>query len=80
MIGSPLIVLMDEPTSGMDPKARQDMWKIMNNTINNNTNSTFIITTHSLDEAEALCSKMAILVEGDIKTIGSLQTLKNKYS
>lgn len=63
---------MDEPSSGMDPGARINMWKIMNKMICENKESTFIITTHSLEEAETLCSKLAILVEGDIKSIGSL--------
>lgn len=72
--------MMDEPTSGMDPKARMDMWNVMNQMIYANKNQTFIITTHSLEEAEFLCNKLAIIVEGSIRTIGSLQELKNKYN
>jgi len=73
LIGNPQIILMDEPSSGMDPGARLNMWKIMNKMIKQIKDSTFILTTHSLEEAETLCTKIAILVEGDIKTIGSLQ-------
>lgn len=72
LLGNPLIVMMDEPTSGMDPKARMDMWNVMNQMIYANKNQTFIITTHSLEEAEFLCNKLAIIVEGSIRTIGSL--------
>jgi ATP-binding cassette subfamily A (ABC1) protein 3 len=63
LIGGPSIQFFDEPTSGVDPISRRYLW----NTIKQGTNinqSTVILTTHSMDEAESLCSKIGILVNG----------------
>ena len=79
MIGKPPIIFLDEPSSGMDPKARRFMWSVVNDLSALKKHSTIILTTHSMEEAEALSTKLAIMVEGTIKTIGSVQQLKNKY-
>lgn len=79
MIGRPPIIFLDEPSSGMDPQARRFMWGVINDISTMRKHSTIIMTTHSMEEAEALVSKLAILVEGKVKTIGSVQQLKNKY-
>ena len=79
MIGKPPIIFLDEPSSGMDPRARRFMWGVINEISTMKKYSTIILTTHSMEEAEALATKLAIMVEGHIKTIGSVQQLKNKY-
>lgn len=79
MLGKPPIIFLDEPSSGMDPAARRFMWGVINDISIKKKHSSIILTTHSMEEAEALSSKLAIMVEGKIKTIGSVQQLKKKY-
>ena len=79
MIGNPPIILLDEPSTGMDPEARHDMWDVIQKISTTKKQASVIITTHSMDEAEALSKKIAILVEGEIKCIGNQQYLKDKF-
>jgi ATP-binding cassette, subfamily A (ABC1), member 3 len=79
LIGNPPIVLLDEPSTGVDPQAKRFMWTIIQNISTRNKKSTVVLTTHSMDEAEALCPKIGIMVEGKFKCFGSAQYLKNKY-
>lgn len=79
LLGNPPIILLDEPSSGMDPEARRFMWSIVSQISTQNKKSSVILTTHSMEEAEALSSKLAIMVEGRIKCIGPVQQLKSKY-
>ena len=79
LLGNPPIILLDEPSSGMDPEARRFMWNIVSQISTQNKTSSVILTTHSMEEAEALSSKLAIMVEGKIKCIGPVQQLKSKY-
>ena len=72
LIGKPPIVFLDEPSSGMDPYARRFMWTVINDISVQKKDSSVILTTHSMEEAEALSTKLAIMVEGKIKTIGSI--------
>jgi ATP-binding cassette, subfamily A (ABC1), member 3 len=73
LIGNPPIIFLDEPSSGMDPEARRFMWKVIAKVSTERKKSAVILTTHSMEEAEALSNKLAIMVEGYIKTIGSVQ-------
>ena len=71
IVGSPPIILLDEPSAGMDPEARRFMWQVVAN-ISSNKTSAVILTTHSMEEAEALSTKMGIMVKGGIfKCFGS---------
>ena len=79
LLGNPPIILLDEPSSGMDPEARRFMWSVVSEISVQNKKSSVILTTHSMEEAEALSSKLAIMVEGRIKCIGPVQALKSKY-
>ena len=65
LLGNPPIVLLDEPSAGMDPEARRFMWRVISQIANDKT-SAVILTTHSMDEAEALSTKMGIMVKGGI--------------
>jgi ABC-2 type transport system ATP-binding protein len=64
LINNPTIVFLDEPTTGLDPQARRNLWDLIREIRNNGT--TVIITTHYMDEAEQLCDRIAIMDEGKI--------------
>ncbi|XP_053367229.1 ATP-binding cassette sub-family A member 5 [Clarias gariepinus] len=78
MLGNPQIVLLDEPSSGMDPKSKQRMWRAMRVAFKNKQRGA-ILTTHYMEEAEAVCDRVAIMVSGQLRCIGSIQHLKGKY-
>jgi len=66
ILGNPPIILLDEPSAGMDPEARRFMWSVIEKISQKDKKSAVILTTHSMDEAEALCTKMGIMVRGGI--------------
>ena len=78
LIGKPDIVYMDEPTAGIDPRARRSVWNCILGSIRSGLS--VILTSHSLEECEALCSRVAIIVAGNLRCIGTIQHLKSKYS
>ena len=69
LINKPKIIFLDEPTTGLDPQARRNLWELIKNIRNQGT--TVIITTHYMDEAEQLCDRIAILDEGKIISLDS---------
>lgn len=79
MIGNPEIIFLDEPSTGMDPKARRFMWKVISRISTERKQSTVILTTHAMEEAEALSSRLGIMVAGNFKCIGTPQHIKSKY-
>ncbi|KAL0964865.1 hypothetical protein UPYG_G00330090 [Umbra pygmaea] len=78
MLGNPQIVLLDEPSTGMDPKSKQRMWRSIRAAFKNQQRGA-ILTTHYMEEAEAVCDRVAIMVSGELRCIGSIQHLKGKY-
>ncbi|XP_036925868.1 ABC-type organic anion transporter ABCA8 isoform X2 [Sturnira hondurensis] len=78
MLGSPSVVLLDEPSTGMDPEGQQQMWQAIR-TIVKNTERGVLLTTHYMAEAEAVCDRVAIMVSGRLRCIGSIQHLKSKF-
>lgn len=64
LINDPKIVFLDEPTTGLDPQARRNLWELVRNIRDKGT--TVIITTHYMDEAEVLCDRVAIIDAGKI--------------
>lgn len=78
MIGSPKLVLLDEPTTGVDPSARHKIWSTLFN-IRQNFNCSIVLTSHSMSECEALCSRLVIMVNGQFVCLGSAQYLKYKF-
>jgi ATP-binding cassette subfamily A (ABC1) protein 3 len=78
LIGSPSLQFFDEPSTGLDPVARRYLYETLTNNLKFREAS-IILTTHSLTEAEMLCHKIGILINGKFVCIGSTPYLKNKY-
>ncbi|OUM69303.1 hypothetical protein PIROE2DRAFT_38395 [Piromyces sp. E2] len=76
--GYPKQILLDEPTAGLDPSTRRYVWNIINDTKKMNE-SALILTTHSMEEAEQLCDRLAILVNGRLTCIGAPQHIKMRF-
>jgi len=79
MIGNPPVVFLDEPSTGMDPEARRFMWNVISRISRERKQSSIILTTHSMEEAEALATKMGIMVSGNLECVGTSQHIKNKF-
>nr|XP_049698966.1 cholesterol transporter ABCA5 [Helicoverpa armigera] len=77
MVGSPRVVLLDEPSTGMDPRSKRFLWDTILASFQGKKGA--ILTTHSMEEADALCSRVGIMVKGGLRCIGSTQHLKNLY-
>ena len=73
LISKPKILFFDEPTLGLDVIARRELWKIINNM---KGKITIILTTHYLEEAEALCDRVAVMAKGKVKATGTPAELK----
>lgn len=73
LISKPKILFLDEPTLGLDVIARRELWKIINIM---KGKITIILTTHYLEEAEALCDRVAVMAKGKVKAIGTPAELK----
>ncbi|XP_039660213.1 ATP-binding cassette sub-family A member 2 isoform X1 [Perca fluviatilis] len=77
LIGYPSLIFLDEPTTGMDPKARRFLWNLILDVIK--TGRSVVLTSHSMEECEALCTRLGIMVNGRFKCLGSIQHLKNRF-
>eukprot|EP00483_Globobulimina_turgida_P001928 UN01930 len=75
MIGTP-IVFLDEPSCGMDPVSRRSMWDFISQSMNHRS---VILTTHSMEECQALCHRIGIMVKGQLTCLGTSQRLKKRY-
>ena len=76
LIGSPKIIILDEPTTGLDPKIRRTIWELLNSLKKDHT---ILMTTHSLEEADVLSDKIAIMAKGKIRDIGPSLELKERH-
>ncbi len=74
LIGDPRIIFLDEPTTGLDPEGRIEVWQVIQNLADSGT--TVLLTTQYLDEAEKLADRIAILHEGTIIVSGTLEDLR----
>jgi len=77
LVGNPPIIFLDEPTSGMDPASRRFLWNTLSILLNDQRS--IVLTSHSMEECEALCTRLVIMVNGKFKCLGSIQHLKSKY-
>ena len=77
LVGGPPVLFLDEPTSGMDPRARRFLWDMITGTVK--SGKSVVLTSHSMEECDALCGRLAIMVNGQLKCLGSPQRIKDKY-
>ena len=76
LVGNPKVLFIDESSSGMDPAARRRIWDLIAEAAKDRA---VILTTHSMEEAEALCNRVAIMINGNIRCLGGVQHLKQKF-
>jgi ABC-type multidrug transport system ATPase subunit len=77
-IGAPAVILADEPSAGLDPANRLGIWELIH-AVRHAGDSTILISTHSMIEADTLCSRIGIMAQGQLRALGSQVSLKNKY-
>ncbi|XP_041484930.1 uncharacterized protein LOC121431427 [Lytechinus variegatus] len=77
LLGKPELILMDEPTTGMDPITKQRVLTSIVNVVRDNRS--VILTSHSMEECEAVCTRLAIMVNGQFCCLGSPQHVKNRH-
>ncbi|XP_060028541.1 ATP-binding cassette sub-family A member 17-like [Erinaceus europaeus] len=77
LIGEPAVIFLDEPSTGMDPVARRLLWGTVARA--RKAGKAIVITSHSMEECEALCTRLAIMVQGRFRCLGSPQHLKSKF-
>ena len=75
-VGAPRVIILDEPTAGVDSQARRFIWDLI---IDNKENRTILLCTHHLDEADILSDRVLIVHQGHLLTKGSPLYLKNEY-
>lgn len=75
-IGNPKIILLDEPTTGLDPKVRQQVWHLIEKL---KFGKSIILTTHSMEEADVLADRICVVVNGRMKCVGTPFYLKKQY-
>jgi ABC-type multidrug transport system ATPase subunit len=76
LLGNPSVVFLDEPTTGLDPEVRRLIWNIVNES---RLERTIILTTHSMEEAEALCQRIGIMAKGTLRCLANPTRLKEVY-
>ncbi|XP_042521053.1 ABC transporter A family member 7-like isoform X2 [Macadamia integrifolia] len=76
LIGDPKVVYMDEPSTGLDPASRNNLWNVVKRA---KKDRAIILTTHSMEEAEVLCDRLGIFVDGSLQCIGNPKQLKARY-
>lgn len=77
LIGNPPVVFLDEPTTGVDPVSRRKLWNVLGKI--QKTGQAVVLTSHSMEECEALCTRLAIMVAGQFMCVGNSQYLKQKF-
>ncbi|XP_017044767.1 phospholipid-transporting ATPase ABCA3-like isoform X2 [Drosophila ficusphila] len=78
VVGSSSVVLLDEPSSGLDPAARRQLWNVVSRI--RDSGKSIILSSHNMEEGEALCTRLAIMGNGKFLCLGSTQHLKSKFS
>jgi len=76
LVGNPQIVFLDEPTTGLDPENKRQIWEILSNC---KQNKCIILTTHIMEEVEVLSDRIGIIVHGALKCLGTQHKLKKEY-
>jgi ABC-2 type transport system ATP-binding protein len=78
LLNNPKVLLLDEPTTGLDPGARREIWKILEK-LRSDFNTTMILTTHYMEEAEYLCERILIMDKGQFIAAGTLDELNAQH-
>jgi ABC-2 type transport system ATP-binding protein len=78
LLNNPKVLLLDEPTTGLDPGARREIWKILER-LRQDFRTTMILTTHYMEEAEVLCERILIMDKGQFIAAGTLQELNASH-
>ena len=76
LVGDPDVVLLDEPSAGLDPVSRRRLWTVLRRAM---VGRAVVLTTHSMEEAEALCTRVAIMAHGQLRALGTPLSLKAKF-
>lgn len=76
LIGNPRVLLLDEPSTGMDPEARRGMWAAIERV---SSGRSIVLVSHSMEECEALCTRIGIMVNGRLQCLGSSQHIKSRF-
>jgi ABC-type multidrug transport system ATPase subunit len=79
LISAPPIIFLDEPSTGMDPVAKRFMWRVISGVATERKQCSIILTTHSMEEVEALCTRIGIMVSGELRCLGTAQHLKRAH-
>ncbi len=77
LIGNPDLIFLDEPTTGLDPDARRNIWSLVLEL--NSMGKTILLSSHYMDEVEALAHRIAVLVAGQLKAEGTPQALRDQH-
>uniref|UniRef100_A0A183SG01 ABC transporter domain-containing protein n=1 Tax=Schistocephalus solidus TaxID=70667 RepID=A0A183SG01_SCHSO len=77
LIGSPRLLCLDEPTAGLDPVSRRRMWNVLLQ--RRQAGTTLLLSSHSMEECEALCTRLGVMVNGRLKCLGTCQHLKSRF-
>jgi ABC-2 type transport system ATP-binding protein len=78
LLTSPMLMLLDEPTTGLDPRSKRDVQELIND-IRAEHNASILICTHDMLEADALCDRIGIIVNGEIVALEKPNDLRAKY-
>jgi ABC-type multidrug transport system ATPase subunit len=76
LVGDPLFLVMDEPTTGLDPETREELWRTL---LKIREGRAILLATHAMDEAELLCSRVSILSRGTLKCVGNPASLRERF-
>lgn len=78
LVSSPKIIFLDEPTTGLDPDTRRQLWNILQD-CKSAKNRAMVLTTHSMEEADVLCNRIGIVNHGVLTCLGTQNRLKQLY-
>jgi ABC-2 type transport system ATP-binding protein len=78
VLTSPMLMLLDEPTTGLDPRSKKDVQKLIH-AIRESHNSSILLCTHDMGEAEELCDRIGILLDGELIAVDTADGLKRRY-
>ena len=78
LVSNPKIIFLDEPTTGLDPETRRQLWNILQDCKKDKSRA-IVLTTHSMEEADVLCNRIGIVHNGVLRCLGSQNRLKSLY-